>query len=277
MIRKPASPRPLVGLAIFAIFALCLLFGVFYGDKVVWKFKLDPYRDPMPILMYHHMLPDGSDCNDMTVTPSKLRQDFDYIRKQGYTPVLPRELLDPDSLPDKPILITFDDGYTSNYNLLYPILQEYNFKALISPIVCMPDLLATEFCSWDMYREMIASGLVEIGSHTYRLHNLDVNGSYKPGEPNGIQRLDGETDAEFQERVLDDIQKSYDRLTEELGVAPTCFAYPFGAREPDADALIDSLFPVSLLTWSDTADLYNGTARMPRWTVTMWEPVYNLF
>lgn len=277
MIRKPSAPRPLIGAALFALFALCLLLGVLYGDKVVWKFKLDPYRQPMPILMYHHMLPDGSDCNDMTVTPSKLRQDFDYIVKQGYTPVLPRELLNPDSLPDKPILITFDDGYASNYRLLYPMLQEYQFKAVICPIVCMPDLLATEFCSWDMYREMIASGLVEIGSHTYKLHNLDVNGSYKPDEPNGIQRLEGETDAEFQERVLDDIQKSYDRLTEELGVAPTCFAYPFGAREPDADSLIDSLFPVSLLTWSDTADLYNGTARMPRWTVTMWEPVYNLF
>ncbi|MBR4211107.1 MAG: hypothetical protein IKR84_01790, partial [Oscillibacter sp.] len=127
MIRKPSSPRPLFGLGLFVLFALCLLCGVLYGDKVVWKFKLDPYRHPMPVLMYHHMLPDGSDCNDMTVTPSKLRQDFDYIRKQGYTPVLPRELLDPDSIPEKPILITFDDGYASNYNILYPILQEYSF------------------------------------------------------------------------------------------------------------------------------------------------------
>ena len=77
--------------------------------------------DPLPVLMYHHMVPDGQDCNDMTVTPGKFRSDLDAILAKGYTPVLPRELAAGDALPEKPILITFDDGYRSNYDLVYPI------------------------------------------------------------------------------------------------------------------------------------------------------------
>ena len=81
-------------------------------------------REPLPVLMYHHLVEDGQDCNDMTVTPSKLRSDLETILALGYTPVLPRELAAGGPLPEKPILITFDDGYRSNYKLLYPILQE---------------------------------------------------------------------------------------------------------------------------------------------------------
>lgn len=220
--------------------------------------------------MYHHIVPDGEPCNDMTVTPSKLREDFEYILKRGYTPILPRDLAAKTDLPDKPILITFDDGYTSNYTLLFPLLQEYKIKAVISAIVCMPDIPASNFCSWEMYREMSDSGLVEIASHTYRLHNLgERNGSFTPGGTNGIQRLPEENDAAFQSRVLDDLQLSYDRLAQELGSAPTCFAYPFGVSEPDAEALILSLFPVTLTTIPATADLKNGLHQLPRWTVTM--------
>ena len=227
--------------------------------------------------MYHHVVPDGEPCNDMTVTPGKLREDFEYILAQGYTPVLPRELAAEASLPDKPILITFDDGYTSNYELLFPLLQEYEIKAVISAIVCMPDIPASNFCSWDMYREMSGSGLVEIASHTYRLHNLgEQNGNFNPGGVNGIQRLPEESDADFQHRVLDDLQKSYERLSAELGQPPTCFAYPFGATEPDAEALIQKLFPVTLTTVPATADLKGGLHQLPRWTVTMDTDLSNL-
>ena len=103
---------PLVMLAVSAI--LC-----------VFVYRLPPsVREPLPVLMYHHMVPEGQDCNDMTITPSKLRTDLEIILAKGYTPVLPRELAAGEPLPEKPILITFDDGYRSNYDLVYPILKE---------------------------------------------------------------------------------------------------------------------------------------------------------
>ena len=59
----------------------------------VFVYRLpQPVRDPLPVLMYHHMVPDGQDCNDMTVTPGKFRADLETVLAMGYTPVLPREL-----------------------------------------------------------------------------------------------------------------------------------------------------------------------------------------
>ena len=268
--------KPLFGMGLFVLFALVLLLGIRHGKGAVRRFGLEPrIQQPLSILMYHKVVPDGEPCNDMRVTVSKLREDFQYLRDLGCTPVLPRDLLSGEPLPRRPVMLTFDDGYADNYTLLFPLLQEFQYKALICPIVtCTDNPWASDFCRWDAYREMDASGLVEIGSHTYALHNLENGGAvYDDGTPNGIQRLEGETDAAFRVRVLEDLQKSYDRLTEELGHAPLCFAYPYGAKEPDAQSLIDELFPVSLLTWPDTADLANGTIRMPRWTVNMYTPL----
>ena len=113
----------------------------------VFVYRLpQPVREPMPVLMYHHMVPEGQDCNAMTITPGKFRADLDIILAKGYTPVLPGELAEGAPLPEKPILITFDDGYRSNYDLVYPILREYGVKACISIIVLMPDLPTDNFC-----------------------------------------------------------------------------------------------------------------------------------
>lgn len=236
----------------------------------VFVYRLpQPVREPMPVLMYHHMVPEGQDCNAMTITPGKFRADLDIILAKGYTPVLPGELAAGVPLPEKPILITFDDGYRSNYDLVYPILQEYGVKACISIIVLMPDLPTDNFCTWEQLREMTDSGLVEVGSHSYRLHNLgEDKGNYEKDGTNGVERRPGESDGDFQARVLDDIQKSHDRIAAELG-SVTCFAYPFGCTDPDAKALVDALFPVSLMTVPQCADLAKGLHDLPRYAVHM--------
>ena len=236
----------------------------------VFVYRLpQPVREPMPVLMYHHMVPEGQDCNAMTITPGKFRADLDIILAKGYTPVLPGELAAGAPLPEKPILITFDDGYRSNYDLVYPILREYGVKACISIIVLMPDLPTDNFCTWEQLREMTDSGLVEVGSHSYRLHNLgEDKGNYEKDGTNGVERRPGESDGDFQVRVLDDIQKSHDRIAAELG-SVTCFAYPFGCTDPDAKALVDALFPVSLMTVPQCADLAKGLHDLPRYAVHM--------
>jgi len=224
----------------------------------------------LPILMYHHVVPDGSTCNDMTVTVSKLEKDIQWLNEHGYETILPRQLIAGAPLPEKPILITFDDGYRSNYELAYPLFQQYDTKAVISIMVYMQEVNASTFMSWDMCREMAASGLVEIGSHTYKLHNLDGRaGNFTPGGINGIQRDPNESDAAFQTRVLDDLQLSHDLIEANVGQELTFFAYPFGIREKDAEALIESLFPVTVVTATGMADLSTGTRNLTRWTVTM--------
>lgn len=235
-----------------------------------------PEKYALRVLMYHHLVEDGEACNDMTVTVGRMEEDLRWLRDNGYHTVLPRELAAGEALPEKAVLLTFDDGYRSNYRLLFPLLEKYQMKAVISVITCMPDLPADNFLSWDMCREMNDSGLVEIGSHTDRLHNLGGRGgSFDPDGINGIQRDPAESDGEFRTRVLDDIQKSYDRIAREVE-APAFFAYPFGIVEPEAEALVTELFPVTAVTKAGTADLRKGLRQMPRLTVTMDTPLESL-
>ena len=105
-----------------------------------------------------------------------------YIKDRGYEPISFEQLIEYHEnrreLPEKPIIITFDDGYLSNYELAYPILKEFNFKAAIFVIGVSfgnKDLAYPHF-GWAEAREMKASGLVSIESHTYDLHRNDILG-----------------------------------------------------------------------------------------------------
>ena len=121
--------------------------------------------------------------------------------------------------------------------------------------------------TWDMCREMQASGLVEIASHTYALHNLEQNGDYFAKGVNGIQRKTGESSWQFQMRVLTDLKKSRDILQRELGTAPQLFAYPYGETEPDAEAYLRRLFPMTVITGKGEIGTLEGRYHLPRISV----------
>ena len=242
----------------------------------IFVFTEDPpeleQTGPLPILMYHDVTDGPTSDNPMVVTTEKLEGDLCWLKENGYHTILPRELTAGEPLPEKPVMITFDDGYVSNYRLLFPLLQKYQMKAAICLIVSLTDEdpEGHGHLTWDMCREMADSGLVEIGSHAYSLHNLgDLGGNFDPGGINGIQRDPEESDSAFEARVLGDIQKSHDRIAQEVGQPVTFFAYPFGITEPDAEAFVHELFPVTAVTRHGTADLGKGLHELPRMTVTM--------
>ena len=237
------------------------------------------YELRLPVLMYHHMVLDWQECNDMTVTVGRLGRDLQWLAENGYQTILPRELAEGAPLPEKPVLLTFDDGYRSNYELAYPLLQKYRAKAVIAVMAYMQDNPGGNFLTWDMCREMSASGLVEIGSHGYAIHNLDGRmGNFVPGQANGVQRRKGESYNDFYCRVLEDLRYSFDRIAQEVGTPPTYFAYPFGKTDPDADAYLEALFPVTVVTGpgKHAANLSQGLHQLPRFTVTMKCPPWAL-
>lgn len=79
-----------------------------------------PADRALPVLMYHHIVEDGEPCNDMTITVSRMEQDLRWLTEHGYHTVLPRELAGGEPLPEKPLLITFDDGYRSQLRAALP-------------------------------------------------------------------------------------------------------------------------------------------------------------
>ena len=177
----------------------------------------------VPILMYHNLTNDPSAVTSMTITGERFQEDMEYLEYNGYTPLLSADLINiragKESMPERPVMITFDDGYRSNYDIAYPILQKTGMKAVIALIgksIRANDNTEANrfFLKWDEAAEMADSGLVELASHTYNLHNPQYGGLTAPDGINGIQRLKGESQAAYNKRVGEDLKQSIDLITQ---------------------------------------------------------------
>lgn len=137
-----------------------------------------PYSVPegVSVLMYH-MIGDIQN-NAAVMTEANLRLQMNYLRDHGYHPITMQELYDyitkGTPLPEKPVCITFDDGYLDSYTIVYPLMKEYGFPwtlFLITDDVGKPYNRMT----WDQLKEMADSHTVTIANHTLshpKLHNL---------------------------------------------------------------------------------------------------------
>lgn len=198
-----------------------------------------------PVLMYHDLHEDAAVCalSDWTLQPEKLREDLTWLRGHGYTTVLPRELAagrldDGSPLPRRIVLLTFDDGYESNFTLAQPILEEFGARAAVAVIVSRVG--QPGFLTWDECRAMVQSGVWEFGSHTYDRHIRD--------DALGVSRLDGETREQYTARIAPDIEKSVALLQSELGIDVRYFAYPLGRVDAWCDDILSPCFDVTVTT-----------------------------
>lgn len=184
------------------------------------------------ILMYHSLLKDPARHGKYVVSPDLFESDLKYLKEHGYSFVGIQELIDfvysGDPLPKKSIVITFDDGYYNNYLYAYPLLEKYDAKMVISVIGKYTDLYDGEkpnayysHVTWDMINEMLASGRVEIGNHTYSMHTN--------GERRGSKKIKGETDEHYSKILTEDIGKLQAEMFEHTGTYPSVYTYPFGA------------------------------------------------
>ena len=244
-------------------------------------------RMEIPILMYHNLTDDPSAVTSMTITGARFREDMNYLADNGYTPLLSADLIairaGEKSMPAKPVMITFDDGYRSNYDIAYPILRETGMKAVIAVIgnsIRTDD--STEpnrlFLTWGEAAEMADSGAVELGSHTYNLHNPQCGGLTAPDGINGVQRLRGESRAAYDARVGQDLRRSLDLIEQNTDQQQVLFfAYPFGAYDEWFDPLLEQNgIRVSVTTAPHMADIRHQLTNLPRFRVTMETPLSGL-
>ena len=184
------------------------------------------------ILMYHSLLKDPARHGKYVVSPDLFESDLKYLKELGYSFVGIQELIDfvysGAPLPKKSVVITFDDGYYNNYLYAYPLLEKYYAKMVISVIGKYTDLYDGEkpnayysHVTWDMINEMLASGRVEIGNHTYSMHTN--------GERRGSKKIKGETDEHYSKILTEDIGKLQAEMFEHTGTYPSVYTYPFGA------------------------------------------------
>ena len=153
---------------IFAILAFFLWISVFAGmTKVVFSAKIN-----VPILMYHYIAnnpnPKDTQRDSLSVPPDKFDLQMEYLSKNGYTPITLDTLYGiyngQVSVPSKPVVLTFDDGYIDFYTIAYPILRKYNFHV----VAFIPTGLVggSYYMNWDQIKEIQSSGLVIFEAHT---------------------------------------------------------------------------------------------------------------
>lgn len=189
----------------------------------------------VPILMYHHFDTDEKNINDVTVKKSEFEKQIKYLKDSGYTAITLQDLVNftenKKSLPKKPILIAADDGYKSNYEIMYPIIKKYGMKATIFVIgeriddADKPSNAIPKF-NWKEAKEMYDSGLISFECHTYNSHE---KGKTVDGDRGVFSSpLVNESKEEFKNRINKDINKNISVIQENLGYKPIGFAYPFG-------------------------------------------------
>lgn len=242
------------------------------------------------VLMYHHIVPAEEMAsgkyvdNNAIISDNQFREEMRYLSEHGYHTLKMSEvasiLYNSLPFPEKSVIITFDDGYASNYTLAYPILQDYNLKATIA-VVVVSSVVASDdggltqqnipHLSFDQMREMQSSGLVEIGSHSY-----DGHGMIQSTQGGGLGRffidhkyLSGEgrreSDAEYRDRVNYDLRLSKYVLESELNTSVTYFAYPYGVTNGTSyDALAKAGFLVAVTTNKGTINNQSDPLKLNR-------------
>ena len=193
----------------------------------------------VPVLMWHNLAEESS--GDMTISVDTFRAQIEALHEAGFKTVSLQQLCDyvhfGTELPEKPIVLTFDDGYFSNYEYAFPILQEYDMQATIFAIGVSvgkdtykdTDHAMTPHFGVDEAREMVASGLISVQSHTYDMHQ------WPPFEDGNAQvretllPFDGEADADYEAAVEADFAESRELLESITGQPVNALAFPEGA------------------------------------------------
>jgi peptidoglycan/xylan/chitin deacetylase (PgdA/CDA1 family) len=205
----------------------------------------------VPILMYHYLStpPAGADAIrlDLSVSPQNFEAHLAYLREAGYETISLNELsyaLSQEmTLPAKPIIITFDDGYRDNYENAFPLLVKYDYTATFFIFTQPIDTYNVNYLTWEMVIEMHQAGM-EFGSHSYRhadLRNRDVD------------------------FLVYEILGSKEAIEERIGQPVRFFAYPSGQYDDLTIQVLDSAnFWGAVTTHWGANQAYNQRFEMPR-------------
>jgi len=228
----------------------------------------EDYVCDVPILMYHHIA-EETDGNSMIITPTDLEAQIKSLAENGYTAVTFEELdayvTYGTELPENPVVITFDDGYTSNYEYAFPILEQYGMKATVFVIGSSVGKNTYKDTAYainphfgaDEIREMVSSGVISVQSHTYDMHQSE---KYEDGGARSTAaQLDGESEEEYLNALREDIRRSISTLSELTGEDVSVLAYPQGYYNDNVQAVMkEEGIRISLSTRDGVAKVIKG-------------------
>ncbi len=203
---------------------------------------------------YHDIrddLVDDLDPDRVAVSTRNLIAQFSWLREHGYHPVSLDDILSAhegkSQLPEKAVLLTFDDGFASVYTKVFPLLKLFDYPAVIAVVGKWLEAGPGEkvkyenryvnrdhFLTWGHIREMVQSGLVEVASHSYDLHRAVVGNPQGNVQPVAVTRQYNTETKKYEDhashKVLlkKDMRKMVSLIKNRAGVKPRCMVWPYG-------------------------------------------------
>lgn len=168
-----------------------------------------PQAIELPILVYHHVVPDHAP-GVLYVTPDGFEQQLKYLQDNGYQSISFTQLADAldygARLPERPVILSFDDGWENQFQYGFPLLQKYGFGATFYIVSGYVD--HQNFMTTDQLQTMMAAGMT-IGCHSHTHPPLTSVGTGA--------------------RLEDEVAGSKAWLEDHFGIAIDTFAYPYGS------------------------------------------------
>lgn len=241
------------------------------------------------VLCYHDVVRDVRDQPDpYAVDAGQLAAQFSWLKENGYRVVSLDEVIAAQqgrrALPDKAVLLTFDDGYRSLYTRVYPLLKTFGYPAIVALSGGWLDappgktvdydgesVPRERFLSWEEIREMAASGLVELASHSYNLHRgipANPQGSLVPAAVARSYDADEgeyEDDRTYLARLRADLARNSALIEARTGKRPRVMIWPYGRDSGQAIEVARELgMPVTMRLGGGVNDLKDGLERIKR-------------
>ena len=219
-------------------------------------------------LTFHDVRDDVAKQGDRdlyAISTKNLAQYLEWIQREGWHPIRLEDVWlarqGKKTLPNKALLLTFDDGALSSYNRVFPLLKQYKIPAVFAiPTSWINGNTKDAYeaygkgnlMTWPQMREMVASGYAEFVSHSDNMHRGILANPQQNMQPAAITReyLEKqkryETEAEYQNRVIGDLKKSKQILDTELGINSKAIFWPYGAVTTESEELAAKAgFPMS--------------------------------
>ena len=205
------------------------------------------------MLQYHHI--DSSTPASTSTRPEMFEEHLQWLKDSDYQVAPLTEITDlirsGKPLPDKTVVITFDDAYISIYETAFPLLQKYDFPFTIFINTGAVDQRQRRSLTWDQLRKMGKAG-VTLANHTIDHNHL-------------VERQKEETKEEWIKRIAKEIKTAEQRIKEETGQNHKLFAWPFGETAPELEQLILDKGYLGFGQQSGAAGPYSNQAKLPRY------------
>lgn len=210
-------------------------------------------------LTFHDVRDDVAKRGDRDVyaiSTKNLAQYLEWIQREGWHPIRLEDVWlarqGKKTLPNKALLLTFDDGALSSYNRVFPLLKQYKTPAVFAIPTSWINGNSKDaeeaygvgnLMTWPQMREMVASGYAEFVSHSDNMHRGILANQQQNMQPAAItreyfaQQKRYETEAEYQQRVIADLTQSKQILDRELAINTKAIFWPYGAVSTDSEEL----------------------------------------